>query len=268
MQKQFQYNNSPVHYTVSGNGQPVVLLHGFAEDGNIWDDQIAFLQEHCQLIIPDLPGSGQSALLQKENVTIEDYAECIRALLVNEKADNCIMLGHSMGGYITLAFAEMFPGKLKAFGFVHSTAFADSEDKKNTRKKGILFIKEHGAYPFVKNTTPNLFSDTFKKEHPEKIAALIEQGKNFSKEALTQYYTAMMDRPDRTLVLAKSAVPVLFVIGEEDVAAPLEDVLKQVHLPKIAHIHIIKGVGHISMMEKPAELNRHLLEFITILNAG
>ncbi|MCW3107681.1 MAG: alpha/beta hydrolase, partial [Segetibacter sp.] len=183
-------------------------------------------------------------------------------LLETENIDNCILLGHSMGGYITLAFAESFPAKLTAFGFVHSTAFADSEDKKNTRKKGVKFLQEYGVYPFLKNSTPNLFSDSFKKEHPERVAELIEQGKNFTKEGLIQYYTAMMNRPDRTTVLEKSNVPVLFIIGSEDVAVPPEDLLKQVHLPKVSYIHIIKDVGHMSMWEKPAELNNHLLEFI------
>ncbi len=91
---------------------------------------------------------------------------------------------------------------------------------------------------------------------------MIEEGKNFSSEALIQYYTAMMQRPDRTAVLTKSNVPVLFIIGSEDVAAPLDDLLKQVHLPKISYILIIQGVGHMSMMEKADELNNYLLEFI------
>lgn len=262
MLKQFQYNNSTISYNITGNGQPVVLLHGFAEDSSIWNEQIPFLEDHCKLIVPDLPGSGKSALLQKENVTIEDYAACLNALLSNENIEKPIVLGHSMGGYITLAFAEMFPAKLVAFGFVHSTAFADSEEKKNTRRKAIRFIEEHGVYPFLKNSTPNLFSETYKKEHPERVAGLIEQGKSFTKEALIQYYTAMINRPDRTAVLQKTNLPVLFIIGSEDGAAPLDDLLKQVHLPAISYIHIIEGVGHVSMWEKPAELNKHLLQFI------
>jgi len=168
-----------------------------------------------------------------------------------------------MGGYITLAFAERFPGKLKGFGFVHSTAFADNEEKKATRKKGIKFIEEHGAYAFIKNTTPNLFSASTKKQHPEKVEDLIEQGKSFSEEALVQYYTSMMNRPDRTAVLAEAVVPVLFIIGTEDTAAPLDDLLKQVHLPKMADINIIEDAGHMSMLEKPDILNKHLLDYIT-----
>lgn len=262
MEKQFQYNNGQVFYQVTGTGQPVVLLHGFAEDGTIWEEQISFLRQHVLLIVPDLPGSGKSDMLSRETVTIDDYADFVDALLTFERIDKCILLGHSMGGYITLAFAEKYPGKLAAFGFIHSTAFADSDEKKNTRKKGIKLIKEYGVYSFLKNTTPNLFSDHYKKEHPEKVTELIERGRNFSQEALVQYYAAMMNRPDRTDVLRKTNVPVLFIIGTEDIAAPLEDLLKQVSLPKVSSVHIINNAGHMSMWEQPTQLNSHLLAFI------
>ena len=262
MEKKFQFQKAEIFYKVVGARQPVVLLHGFAEDNNIWHEQTHFLQDYCRLILPDLPGSGKSSMLQRDNVTIEDYAVCINALLDNEGIDKCILLGHSMGGYITLAFAEMFPDKLQAFGLVHSSAFADDEEKKAVRKKGIAMMKEHGVYFFLKNTTPNSFSENYKKNNQEKISELIEQGKDFTKETLIQYYAAMMNRPDRTAVLKKSEVPVLFVIGSEDAIAPLDDLLKQVHLPITSYVHIIKEVGHMSMIETPGELNNYLLEFI------
>lgn len=262
MEKKFQYLESEIFYKEIGEGMPVVFLHGFAEDSNIWEEQTNFLQNFCRLIIPDLPGSGKSVLIKKDNVGMEDYAACINTLLASEGTKKCILLGHSMGGYIALAFAEKFAEKLLGFGLVHSTAFADSEEKKSNRIKGIRVMEEYGVYPFLKNTTPNLFSSDYKNNHPERVEELIERGKNYSIEALTGYYTAMINRPDRTEVLAKSKVPVLFVIGSEDTAAPVNDLLKQVYLPAISHIHIIKGVGHMSMLETPDQLNTYLLEFI------
>ncbi len=261
MQKTVQYQQSTISYTLKGGGQAIVLLHGFGEDGSIWQRQKDFLQKQFTVIVPNLPGSGKSALLNKENVGMEDYASCVHAMLMEEGIESCIMLGHSMGGYITLAFAEMFPGKLDAFGLVNSTAFADSTEKKEVRKQGIELISEHGAYSFLKNTTPNLFSKEFKTNHSDQVAALIEKGKQFNSEALVQYYTAMMNRPDRTSILKESSVPVLFIIGTEDIAAPQSDLLQQVHLPKAAVIHILDGIGHMSMMETPEKLNELLLEF-------
>jgi pimeloyl-ACP methyl ester carboxylesterase len=260
--KNFRYKKSTISYSIYGNGQPVVLLHGFAEDSSIWNNQVSYLGKHCQLIIPDLPGSGKSELLQGSHVSMDDYADCIYALLKKEEIENCILLGHSMGGYITLAFANKYVSKLKGFGLVHSTAFQDSDEKKAVRQKGIKLIEEYGALALIKNITPNLFSATFREKHPEQISSLIEQGENFTTSALVQYYTAIMNRPDLTEVLRASPVPVLFIIGSEDAVAPLADLLQQVHLPAITHIHIIQDVGHMSMVEAPDDLNKYLLNFI------
>ena len=274
MQKSFIYKDARISYRTEGKGKPVVLLHGFGEDSQIFDQQIEFLKESCLLIIPDLPGTGKSALLVSDyplpatgilkptTVSIEDYADCIKALLEEEKINKCILLGHSMGGYITLAFAEKYPGSLSRFGLIHSSAFADNEEKKRNRQRGIDLMEQYGAYAFLKNTIPNLFSLQFKEAFPDKLESLIEASKQFSTEACRQYYTAMMNRPDRIDVLKGNPLPVLFVIGTEDVAAPLNDLNLQIHLPLCSYIHIIENVGHMSMWEAPELLNSYLLEFI------
>ena len=139
MQKFFIYQTATISYSVQGKGKPVVLLHGFGEDSSIWDQQVLFLKEHCLLIVPDLPGSGKSDLLklkvEPDPISIDDYADCIYSLLQHEAIPFCIMLGHSMGGYITLAFAEKYPLLLEGFGLIHSTAYADSEEKKTEPRK-------------------------------------------------------------------------------------------------------------------------------------
>ncbi len=260
----------------------VVLLHGFAFDGNIWKEQVDVLQKYFTLLIPDLPGSGRSTVdswqltddskaYSTENhtpSTIEYYADRIYALLQKENVQECIMLGHSMGGYITLAFEEKYPQMLKGFGLVHSTAFADSPEKKEMRKKGIESIGEYGAYPFIRSTTPNLFSFSYKRDHPDKIEALIEEGKHYSKEALQQYYTAMMNRPDRTNVLRGAKKPVLFIAGAEDAAVPLNDILQQMHLTTTSYIYILENIGHIGMWEDAAQVNKAILNFVRDTSAS
>ncbi|HEY1019582.1 MAG TPA: alpha/beta hydrolase [Sediminibacterium sp.] len=267
MEKTFSCHSTTISYTLQGKGTPVVLLHGFGEDSQIWNTQVSFLQEFCMLLVPDLPGSGKSSLFAKENsiadpVSIEDYADLIYALLQTENIASCIMLGHSMGGYITLAFAEKYPAMLRAFGLVHSTAFADSEEKKAMRAKAVTTIAQYGAAAFLRNTIPNLFGKAFKETSPEKVSQLIASAAGFTVAALQQYYIAMMNRPNRCNVLAGNPLPVLFVMGTEDVAAPMEDVLQQVHLPRISYIHVLPGCGHMGMWEAPAPLNQLLLAFI------
>lgn len=267
MEKTFSFHSTTISYTRLGKGTPVVLVHGFGEDSQIWSNQVSFLQEHCMLVVPDLPGSGKSPLLIKETavsdaVSIEDYADLVYALLLTENIASCIMLGHSMGGYITLAFAEKYPAMLQSFGLVHSTAFADSEEKKSMRAKAVTTIAQYGATAFLRNTIPNLFGKTFKETYPEKVTQLIESATGFTAATLQQYYIAMMNRPDRCKVLAGNPLPVLFVMGTEDVAAPMEDVLQQVHLPRISYIHVLPGCGHMGMWEATEPLNQLLLAFI------
>jgi pimeloyl-ACP methyl ester carboxylesterase len=260
MQQVFEFSGSTIHYLDTGKGDTIVLLHGFGEDSQIWNKQIAYLAKNYRLIVPDLPGSNNSTMLSIPD-KIEAYAVAIEALLNHLSIPKCIMLGHSMGGYITLAFAEAYPERLLGWGLVHSTAFADSEEKKINRQRGIELMQQYGAFSFLRNTIPNLFAEGFKKQHPDVLHELIEAAKAFSAEACCAYYKAMQERPDRTHVLSGSKTPVLFVLGTEDVAAPLNDVLKQVHLPATAYIHILEQVGHMGMLEATEAVNTYVAAF-------
>ena len=172
------------------------------------------------------------------------------------------MVGHSMGGYITLAFAEKYPENLSAFGLFHSTAYADSEEKKTIRKKSIDFIIKNGAAEFIKQYTPNLFSDHTKRDHPEMVEEFIRMYDNFNPSSLVSYYEAMMQRSDRSNVLRNFGGPILFIIGENDNAVPFEHSLQQSHIPELSYIHILKNAGHMGMWEASDEANNYLTAFI------
>lgn len=260
MLKNFQYLSSTISYSIFGKGKPVMLLHGFGEDSAIWQKQIEALKDKFLIIIPDLPGSGQSDFLQKENVQLEDYAAILKALLQQEKIEKCILIGHSMGGYITMAFAEKFPEMLAAFGLFHSTATADDTEKIATRKKAIEFIQQNGSQPFLKTIIPGLFMNPEISE-PD-INLLIDKADNFKKEALVQYYQAMINRPDRTAVLKNSSVPVLFIIGVHDKVVPFNVIMQQTHLPQISFIHILQQAAHMGMLEETGKTNKILADFL------
>ncbi len=261
---QANINGKSVSYTKHGEGQPVVLLHGFAEHAGVWDTMIPMLK-NMQLLIPDLPGSGKSDP-DNSGMLIDDYAVTVNELLKHEKIDKCILIGHSMGGYIALAFAEKFKNKLSGFGLFHSSAFADNDEKKGVRKKGIEFIKEHGPVPFLKTTITGLFSEKTKKSSPALVESHIKASSNFTPGALISYYEAMMKRPDRIEVLKQADVPVLFILGTEDKAVTLEDGLKQCHIPEISHITILDELGHLGMLEAPEKCAESLNTFILMCN--
>jgi len=262
MLKKITFSGSVIHYTLLGKGKPVVFVHGFAEDSSVWHNQLAALEADHLLIIPDLPGSGNSEILHKENVSLEDLAECIKSILDHEQIAECIMIGHSMGGYITLAFAEKYPTLLSAFLLFHSSAYADDAEKVAARKKGIGFILEKGAEAFLKATIPGLFYDSTKSK--AEMDDLLKKSSSFSPEALIQYYTAMINRPDRTKVLREFEGPIGFIMGQHDKAVPFEQTLQQSHLPKMSYVYILRSSAHMGMLEETAKANGILSNFLQI----
>lgn len=261
MEKTILFQSKKIYYRITGSGAPVVLVHGFGEDHHVWDEIVQYLKKDFLIITLDLPGSENSELLNE--TSMETMAEAINQICMAENFDAFKIIGHSMGGYITLAFAALFENKLSGFGLFHSTAFADSEEKKETRKKGIKFIQQHGAFEFIKTITPNLFSDSNKTEKSAEINSFIEQQRNFKPEALVSYYEAMMKRPDRTNVLKNTKKPVLFIMGKYDTVAPINDMLQQSHLPEISYIHILENAAHMGMFEEKEKCKEILKEFLT-----
>jgi pimeloyl-ACP methyl ester carboxylesterase len=238
----------------------VVLIHGFAENNRIWEQQQAYLSEQFHVISPDLPGTGQTPLT--EHLSIESMADYVYAALQAGGIESAVIIGHSMGGYVALAMAEKYPAMVKGLGLFHSTAAPDSEEKKEGRLKSINLIEAYGAEAFIKQALPNMFSPVYKKKHPEQVEAYVSMGLQCPQESLIAYYRAMIDRPDRTAVLSSLKVPVLFVIGKDDTAVPLKGVLPQVSRPRTSSIHIFDHTGHMGMWEVPEASKLLLQEFI------
>ena len=263
-----KYHGHKIFYRVFGKGAPVILIHGFGEDGSIWDRQVNDLQTNFQFIIPDLPGTGKSygALEAESEWSMEKFADIIRLIAIEEKLEKFTLLGHSMGGYISLAFASLWPGILQGLGLIHSTAFADTPEKIETRQKGIAFIKKMGADLFLRQLIPNLYGDAFKCIHPEEINRQVEAAMGFTNESLISYYEAMIRRPDRIEVLLTFQKPVLFIIGAEDKAVNLADSLAQCHLPEESHVHFLEKSGHMGMCEEALKTTSAIKEFLWRLN--
>ncbi|HEV9035524.1 MAG TPA: alpha/beta hydrolase [Puia sp.] len=241
---------------------PVMLIHGFAEDSTVWDGIASRLENTCRLLIPDLPGSGSSPLPEGE-ISIDTLAAHCVGLLEKENLDRCIFIGHSMGGYITLAIAEHYPEKVLAFGLFHSTAYADTEEKKANRRKSIDFIRQYGATPYIRQSTPNLFAAGTREHRPQLVENMILRYSGFSGEALVAFLNAMMQRPDRLSVLERFTV--LFIIGEKDQIVPMEQSLKQSHMPPISQVRVLREAGHMGMLEDPDAGSGAIRSFINFI---
>lgn len=242
----------------------IMLIHGFAEDSRVWDAIAPGLKDMGRLLIPDLPGSGRSTLPGVE-ISIDTLAESCIDLLDREDIDRCIFIGHSMGGYVTLAIAEHYPERVLAFGLFHSTAYPDTEEKRANRRKSIEFIRQHGAAPYIRQSTPNLFAAATREHRPELVEETINKYSGFSADALAAYLEAMAQRPDRTSVLRDTKEPILFIIGQNDNVVPITQSLEQSHMPRLSHIHILPAAGHMGMLEEPGEAAAAIRSFIKFI---
>ncbi len=247
-------------YHKTGTGFPLLLVHGFAEDSTIFNHQVSALQQGYTLIIPDIPGSGDSAL-PPEPMSMELIADFIHEIIEQEGYGKVILAGHSMGGYATLAFVERYPAQLLGWGLLHSTAYADDEAKKENRRKSINLIKNDGKDVFLKAMVPNLYSEQSKVQIPHELAQHLTTALKITSESLIAYYHAMILRPHRTNLFTCNNLPVLFVIGNEDNAVPYMNMLTQSTLPAKSFVVLLEGVGHTGMLESPQKVNVALNKF-------
>ncbi|MGR3812042.1 alpha/beta fold hydrolase [Jiulongibacter sp. NS-SX5] len=234
----------------------VVLLHGFGENPDIWDTFIPLLPDEYTFITLDY---SKIAFCQ----SIDQYAQWVHTEIEQRNITRFVLIGHSMGGYISLAYAEKHAEYLAGLGLFHSTSFADSVDKQKTRDKTASFIKRKGSAAFIEGFLPNMYNEDFKRKNSVYIRQQLDDNKKLPEEALIQATMAMKVRPDRNKVLSSLDVPVLFVVGKQDNFIPYEDALKQIDLLKKPYVLISDHIAHAGMLEAPhscAGLTKDFLE--------
>jgi pimeloyl-ACP methyl ester carboxylesterase len=227
----------------------LVLLHGHGIDDVIWDSVDASLNEYYTVVRPNIS-------LFTFCQSVEEYADELHRFLTNAVIEKFTLIGHSMGGYIALAFAEKYPEMLEGFGLFHSTAYADDESKKHQRNQTIDLLRNYGTEMFVKNTAANMYGDRFKELYPHKVKEHIERYGKLPPEALIAGINVMRDRPDRTAVLAAMPYPVLFIFGMQDKLLPFESGISLSEYPKQSYPFILSEAGHMGMVERPDATSR------------
>ncbi|MEM1323090.1 MAG: alpha/beta hydrolase [Bacteroidota bacterium] len=257
--KQRTINNFDIHYSDQGSGPVLVFVHGFCEDYRIWE-QVSQAVEGYRIVSIDLPGFGRSEALAEPSV--EGMAEVLRGLLEELDIDRFLLIGHSMGGYVSLAFAERHGAQLEGLALVHSHPYADTEETKVARDRSIQFIRDNGHSVYVRQLMLKLFPADFAQRQPAIIDLLSERASGYSVEGIIGGLQAMRDRADRSSVLSQLSVPVLFIVGEEDMVVPAASSKAQTALPAVADIQILEGIGHMLMFENPAHFHRLINNFL------
>jgi len=245
-------------YFKSDKRETLVLLHGFCEDISIFNHQIASLQKYFNLLCIDLPGFGLSEVIK--DVTISKMADEVKLVIEHLKIFNCVLLGHSMGGYVTLAFAKKYKELLKGFGLIHSTAAKDNFERLAKRKQLINFIKKNSPKTFFNTFFPELFFD--KEMNKKQIKNLIENTNSTDSKGIIEAIEAMMMREEAFDVLETTHLPVFFVIGKHDTIITENDMFGQAALCNQSEICYLKNSNHLGMIEEPTILNDAIINFV------
>jgi pimeloyl-ACP methyl ester carboxylesterase len=258
MKVQLQHQGKKISYQVNGSGEAIILLHGFLESREIWQVYSNKLSNEFKVIVPDLPGHGQTEVFGAVH-SMEFMADMVRLILHTQNIDQAILIGHSMGGYVSLAFAEQYPELTRGLVIFHSHAGADTEEAKMNRSRTIQVV-EQNRIGFIRAFIPDLFAPANVNKFKNEIEYLKELAGKTSGEGIIAALTGMKERSDKAEVLAQLEAPVLFIIGKQDKRINLKQVMEQASIPKHSEVLILDDVGHMGFMEAPR------LTFETIRN--
>ncbi|MGV6828375.1 MAG: alpha/beta fold hydrolase [Flavobacteriales bacterium] len=242
----FNYGEATIHYKIFGHGFPIVLLHGFLESSTMWNPLIATLLKKNQVIIIDFPGFGKSECLTKSH-TMEALAEVVFAILNELKIKKIHLVGHSMGGYVSLAFLEKYGNKVSQITLLNSTTKADSLERKINRERAIkLVLKNKNA--FINMAIRNLFTSPAYLKYQGPIQELKKEALNFSICGIINALIGMKKRKDRTKILANYS-------GKKTIIGAINDTLisieESINISKITQSKLIKiEGGHMSLIEE------------------
>lgn len=242
--KKVSLNGIELAFERRGRGLPLVLIHGYPLDHTTWHPIVPLLEDDFDIILPDLRGFGESSTPGTSSLMV-DMSEDIAALLDSLKIKKAVIVGHSMGGYVTLAFARGFTGRILGLGLVASQALADAPEKKAARHQEAEHVLSHGvgdvAADMSTRLTDNLdlqaqLKDLMMRQNPQGLAGALH---------------AMAERQDSMQLLQDLNVPVVLVHGLADKLIPVDRARMIKKVVKQGYLTEIDGVGHMPMMDAP-----------------
>lgn len=256
-----EFKKIKVHYTDNGKGRVIVLLHGFLGSHAIWDEFVKKLSKRFRVIAIDFPGHGETPSIGYYH-SMELMAQSVKAVLNKAGVRRYVVVGHSMGGYTALAFAELFPENVSGLCLFNSTAFADSDEKKKDRERVIRLVKkEHKHY------VTEVITTLFAPENIEKLKSQIDKVKriaaSINKQAIINSLEGMKERKNRDMILRFAEYPVLFIVGKKDSVINYETMYAQMGMCKYPFVTMLENAGHMGFYEEPQITLKDLEQFAT-----
>jgi len=256
----FLYKNTTVHFTNTGKGSAIVLLHGFLENSTMWNEITKVISKKNNVICIDLLGHGKT-----ENHgyihTMQDQAEMVKTVLNHLHLRKYVLIGHSMGGYIALAFAKLFPQNVKGLCLMNSTALPDSEEKKLNRNRAIKAVKQNHK-TFVRIAIPMLFSEENRTIFTSEIKQITYDALQISAQGIIASLEGMKIRKDLTSIYKNSNFPIQMIVGKQDPALDYLSLISQTQKTKVKVVEFPDG--HMSHIENKDELINALTMFVKL----
>ncbi len=257
MKQNLLYKNINISYSDTGKGTAVVLLHGFLENSSMWDAFVPEFSKKYRVITIDLLGHGQTGCLGYVH-TMEDMADAVHAVLHELRIRKAIFVGHSMGGYVSLAFAELYPDMVKGIVLQNSTSRADSDERKANRDRAIKAVKQSYTN-FVRMSIANLFSENNRERLDAEIENVKQEALNTPLQGIVAALEGMKARKDREVILHFAPYPILLVLGKQDPVLNYEESLEQIEGTTVKLTTYADG--HMSHIENRKQLQKDLSEF-------
>ncbi|MBL7787808.1 MAG: alpha/beta hydrolase [Chitinophagales bacterium] len=267
MEKIFYYQEEKINYALHQQAPKrpwIVLIHGFCSDHLVWDACVPILRQHYNLLLPDLAGYGKSDMTT-ERWTIESMADRIAALLQHESIERCIILGHSMGGYVSITFADLYPQMVAGLLLCHTTTFDDDEQKKQNRRKAVQLIEKFGTRPFLTVFYDDLFLKEYARQNNEVVNEQENRALQLPAKIIIDSSNAMIARPSRAGVLERLTCPVGWLIGKQDNFTTYEKNLAEIYLPQQSCVYVMSNCGHMSMWEDTQKATNYMLDFADLV---
>lgn len=256
--KQTLYKNTKIAYSETGKGTTVVLLHGFLENSTMWNSHIEVLAKRNRVVCIDLLGHGQTNCLGYVH-SMEEQADVVYHVLHELKIRKAILIGHSMGGYVALAFAELYPEMVKGLVLMNSTSRADSEERKTNRDRAIKAVKQNYT-SFIRMSIANLFSEENRERLTEEIELVRDQALKTPLQGIVAALEGMKIRKDREVILHFATYPMLLILGKKDPVLNYEENITQIENTKVELVTF--NDGHMSHIENREKLTTTLVQFL------
>lgn len=244
-----------IHYQTIGKGDPLVLLHGYQTDSRLWQSAVPFLKDHFKLILPDFPGHGASTIDRKLH-DMGSLAEVVQKICLSNGYLSVSIAGHSMGGYVAMAFAEKYARMVDKLYLINSHPFEDGMNKVFSRERESQLIENGKEQLLINRFIKNSFSPDFQKLKPDLIQKFTEIALKQSPNGMLADLVGMMARNNKPLVARKLREKIVVILGEKDLTIT-EDLFEK--YKDLYHIDWIANCGHMSVIEKPEEVAKILI---------